>query len=59
MQSRMFVEYLLSRDTDAFTEFVAAVVRGAEFESAFNKNFREGLPDVWKDFIEFLEAGPQ
>jgi hypothetical protein len=56
MQSRMFVEYLRSRDADAFGRFVAAVVRGVEFRSAFSDNFREGLSDAWKDFLRSTEA---
>jgi hypothetical protein len=59
MQSRMFVEYLRSRDTNAFAGFVAAVVRGSEFSSAFKNNFGESLPEVWEDFRGSMEARPQ
>ncbi len=59
MQSRMFVEYLRSRDANAFAGFVTAVVRGAGFKSAFEENFGEDLSDVWKDFFESMEAWPQ
>lgn len=59
MQSRLFVEYLRSRDANAFRGFVAAVVRGAEFRSAFNDNFGASLPDVWKDFVKSTDAWPQ
>jgi len=54
MQSRMFVEYLRSRDANAFARFVAAVVRGARFRSAFNDNFGKSLSDVWKDFLQSM-----
>jgi hypothetical protein len=56
MQSRMFVEYLRSRDTDAFTKFVADVMQGVGFKSAFEANYHEGLPDVWIGFIESLRT---
>jgi len=56
MQSRMFVEYLRSRDANAFRGFVAAVVRGARFTSAFNDHFGAGLSDVWKDFVQSTSA---
>ena len=59
MQSRMFVEYLRSRDANAFRGFVAAVVRGVGFKSAFNDNFGAGLSDVWKDFLRSTDAWPQ
>ena len=59
MQSRMFVEHLRSRDATAFRKFVAAVVRGAGFNSAFNDSFGAGLSDVWKDFLQSMDAGPQ
>ena len=53
-QSRMFVEYLRSRDADAFARFVAAVVRGARFRSGFIDNFGKSLPDVWEDFLRSM-----
>lgn len=56
MQSRMFVEYLRSRDLDGFTGFVAAVVGGARFETALDKSFGAGLSDLWEDFVESLRA---
>ena len=56
MQSRMFVEYLRSRGATAFEGFVAAVVRGTEFKSAFNDNYGVGLSDAWKDFFQSLKA---
>jgi hypothetical protein len=59
MQSRMFVEYLRSRDAEGFRGFVTAVVRGTRFETAFIENFRAELGDVWKDFLHSIEAGPQ
>jgi hypothetical protein len=56
MQSRMFVEYLRSRDATAFAAFVAAVVRGTRFEAAFHGNFGATLPEVWEDFVESMRA---
>jgi hypothetical protein len=58
-QSRLFVEYLRSRDSNAFAGFVGAVVRGAQFKSAFNDNFGESLSHVWKDFLLSMESWPQ
>jgi len=55
-QSRMFVEYLRSRDADGFAGFVGAVVRGGGFEAAFNDHFPAGLPDVWRDFTNSFEV---
>jgi hypothetical protein len=54
MQSRMFVEYLRSRDEGAFQRFVASVVRGNRFETAFKEDFRATLSDSWKDFRDSL-----
>jgi hypothetical protein len=51
-QSRMFVEYLRSRDPNAFARFVDAVVHGARFTTAFNLNFGGELSHIWKDFLQ-------
>jgi hypothetical protein len=59
MQSRLFVEYLISRDATAFGAFVAGVVRGEEFKSAFTSSFGKGLSDVWEDFLQSLETSPE
>jgi hypothetical protein len=58
-QSRMFVEYLRSRDSDAFEGFVAAVVHGERFEIAFQEHYRAGLRDVWQDFRESMNIRPE
>lgn len=58
MQSRMFVEYLRSRDANAFRRFVAAVVRGAGFKSAFQDHYGAELSDAWKDFVQSTDAWP-
>jgi len=57
-QSRMFVEYLRSRDTNAFRRFVAASVRGVEFKAAFDDHFGKSLADVWRDFLQSLQSRP-
>jgi hypothetical protein len=59
MQSRMFVEYLRSRDARKFEGFVTAVVRGGQFRAAFQNAFDESLSDVWEDFVEAMKAQPQ
>lgn len=58
MQSRLFVEYLRARDANAFRGFVAAVMQGVEFKSAFTDHFGAGLPDVWKDFVRSTDSWP-
>ena len=55
MQSRMFVEYLRSRDANAFAGFVAAIVRRADFEPAFNDSFGKDLSVIWRDFAESIK----
>jgi len=52
MQSRMFVEYLRSRNADAFEGFVAGLVRGSQFETAFRDCFHADLSDVWQEFLD-------
>lgn len=59
MQSRMFVEYLRTRDGDAFARFVTAVVEGKGFTSAFKANFGKSLPDIGQEFFRSLQACPQ
>lgn len=59
MQSRMFVEYVRSRDARAFTAFVTAVAGGVRFRVAFNDSFDESLSDAWEDFVEAMKAQPQ
>jgi hypothetical protein len=56
IQSRMFVEYLRARNEEAFSAFVASVVEGDEFESAFSENYLVDLPDVWNDFLQSSRA---
>jgi len=54
MQSRMFVEYLSSRDPVAFRGFLADVLQGDEFRSAFHDQIGESLPDAWQAFVRSL-----
>jgi hypothetical protein len=59
IQSRMFIEYLRSRDAESFREFITAVVRGAEFGPAFKDAFNQSISHVWEDFIESIDVLPQ
>jgi len=55
-QSRMFVEYLAARREAALPRFVAAVLRGAPFEAAFDEHFGGSLDTVWAGFLAAVQA---
>ena len=51
-QSRLFVEYLVDADKEAFAEFVEAVLDGAEFDGAFTEHLGGSLEERWGEFVE-------
>ena len=53
-QSRMFVEYLHSKDGEAFEEFLGAILDGRVFERAMEKSFGMGVENAWVELVESL-----
>jgi len=54
MQSRMFVEYLNTRNETAFKQFIADLLKGSRFDKAFENGYNDSLESIWKDFLDSL-----
>jgi hypothetical protein len=54
-QSRMFVEFLRTRNLQAFREFLYALLQGAEFAEAFSSHFGVDLDQSWHQFLSSVE----
>lgn len=55
MQSRIFIEYLLARGEEPFSNFIAAVLGGVRFNIAFEEHFGNNMEIVWQDFINSVD----
>jgi len=54
-QSRMFVEYLRTRNSQAFRQFLYALLQGAEFAESFSIHFGVDLERSWHQFLTSME----
>lgn len=54
-QSRMFVEYLRTRYSQTFQEFLYALLQGADFGEAFSSHFGVDLEQSWRQFSRSME----
>jgi hypothetical protein len=55
-QCMLFVAFLKKTDEVSFTKMMMAIQHGEYFSTALSDAYKEGLPALWKTFIEEMKA---